>query len=265
MENRLGVVSCHLGFGELPEAFEKARHLGIDTIEWFEWGPPEVSEPGPAAQIVELSRLFGVAASYHAPYVGDADLGRLAPQPAKLRLADMLARARRLGAHLMTLHLGTHEPSASREEALDKAIGAIAANAGLAEHLNVGICVENFNLCYGETALGVGAADFDRLFDAVEAPWVGMNLDVGHANLTGDLFQLIERFGHRLYSTHLHDTDGTRDGHLPPGQGTVAWDALFSLLAAMPYEGPFHLEFPASSGAYPAFMARIRAFGRDPT
>ena len=260
MDNPLGVVSAHLHYESLPEAFQKARRSGLGAIEWFEWGPPVVSEPEQAAEVVSLGREYDVSASYHAPYDRCSDLGLLSPEEGSRRLGDMLVRANRLGARLMTLHLGTHKPSADRQEALDKTIAAIAENVSLAEQLNVRVCVENFTRCHGDAALGVETWDFVRLFDALDASFVGMNLDVGHANITGNLVELVARFGARIRNTHLHDTDGKTDGHLPPGQGTVDWDSVFRLLTEVGYEGPLNFEFPEASGAYPELVARIRSF-----
>ena len=260
MENALGIVSCHLKFDELAEAFEKVCRLGLDTIEWFESGRPLFSEPDSAAKIVKLSRQCGVTASYHAPYTGSADLGRLPLEDAQKRVKDMLMRAERLGAKRMTIHLGSYDPLVSRSEVLERIIAAIGHSIPLAGQLGIRICVENFTRCYGATDMGDRTADFDRLFEALDAPAIGLNLDVGHANITGNLVELVTRFNHRLYNTHLHDTDGMTDGHLPPGQGTVDWDGLLSLLTEAHYQGPLNFEFPEASGAYPGLVAKIRAF-----
>ena len=99
----------------------------------------------------------------------------------------------------------------------------------------------------------------DRLLDAVrrfESPWLGVCFDVGHANVLRtenkgkgnpvlkyafenveeepweDSF--LEKVHKYVICTHVHDNDGTRDGHLLPGDGTVDWKATIPLLKSAP-------------------------------
>lgn len=254
MKNRIGVVSCHLSFDSLREAFEKACAFGFGVIEWFESDTPDFSEPDTAAQIVALSDEYGIVSEYHAPYRGPWDLGRLQPDEISARLHQALMRARRLGAERVTLHMGTHAPDTSRDTAIEKVAHAFAQAAGG----DIRLCVENSTTCHNQTELGVTTRELERCFEIIGKKPLGWTLDVGHANVTDNLFELLERFGNRLLSTHLHDTDGISDGHLPPGKGTVDWSRLFSVFVRMGYEGPLNFEFPETSDAFPEFARSIQ-------
>jgi len=258
MQNQIGVVSCHMQFESIREAFEMVGGYGLDSIEWFETGDLRYSDPRTAGEIRELSRRFGIGASYHAFYYGEWDLGLQERDAALSVMKRKIESAAQLGAHLLTIHLGRYDPETGRDAAMRNVVDAIAAAAETAERRNVVITVENFTLCHGENFLGDRTADFEVLFEAAESDAVGLNLDVGHANVTGNLDELLDRFGHRLRNTHLHDTDGVTDGHLPPGDGTVDWDSLLAAFRRIGYEGPFNFEFPEASGKYPEIIAMIR-------
>ncbi len=65
----------------------------------------------------------------------------------------------------------------------------------------------------------------------------GFVLDTGHANLMADLDELVDTFGARLLTLHLHDNHGESDEHLPPMVGTVDWEAVRTHLDAIQYQG----------------------------
>lgn len=70
-----------------------------------------------------------------------------------------------------------------------------------------------------------------------QAARVGACLDIGHWYSFAEGFQRenleawIDTLAPYLGHLHLHDNDGTFDQHLGPGQGTVPFDRLFSLLS----------------------------------
>jgi sugar phosphate isomerase/epimerase len=260
MNNPIGVVSCHIHADNLPEHFTKARAWGMNSIEWFEGDRPGPTEPDQAAQIVALSARHGIAATYHAPWMGPWDLGVKTAAQAADTLGELIARAGRIQAKLMTVHMGSHPPAADRQRSLENLAAALNAVAPQAEAAGVTICLENFTLCYSPNDLAGRTSDFEFIFAAVASPAVGMNLDVGHANITGNTRELIARFGRRLCNTHLHDTDGVTDGHLPPGGGTIDWPGLLGQLKPASYAGPLNFEFGQTpDGAYERLIGLIRS------
>ena len=71
---------------------------------------------------------------------------------------------------------------------------------------------------------------------------------------------VLERFGDRLITTHIHDNFG--DDHLLPFDGRIDWQAVTDAIAATPYEAPLNFETPKdryglSDGAYYARAHQI--------
>lgn len=95
------------------------------------------------------------------------------------------------------------------------------------------------------------AAQLLRLVDALHSPQVGLCLDTGHANISGqDVPGMIRAYGSRLECLHLNDNYGRTSGlledlHLPPGEGTLDWNAIFRALREVGYAGICNLELIA--------------------
>ena len=71
----------------------------------------------------------------------------------------------------------------------------------------------------------------------------GICVDSGHAHVAGMGPAAVVRLaGQWVITTHLHDNDGTRDAHAPPGDGTIAWDEVAASLAEVGYDGCVMLE-----------------------
>lgn len=70
------------------------------------------------------------------------------------------------------------------------------------------------------------------LMERMASPGFGICFDAGHANLFSPLplAAWLDALGDYIIELHLHDNDRSRDQHLPPGDGTVDFPALFSRL-----------------------------------
>lgn len=105
----------------------------------------------------------------------------------------------------------------------------------------VAIAVENLTAVSLDRTIEM----YERLFDRHDKTVVGMCYDCGHAELVEPGgFRLLEMFGDRLISTHLHDNRSVKDDHLLPGDGNIDWDRLIALIAATPYQTPLNFETP---------------------
>jgi sugar phosphate isomerase/epimerase len=75
------------------------------------------------------------------------------------------------------------------------------------------------------------------------SPFAKAILDTGHANLNGiSMVRLIKRLGRRLGSLHISDNQGDKDGHLPPGQGSINFKLIFNALNNIRFYGTVILE-----------------------
>jgi sugar phosphate isomerase/epimerase len=95
-------------------------------------------------------------------------------------------------------------------------------------------------------ALSTAAALVDLVESDVDAPALGICMDVGHARLMGDVVDAIETCSGHLITTHLHDNRGRNDDHLVPGKGVIDWDAAVLAFQKIGYDGVWMFELAAT-------------------
>lgn len=152
------------------------------------------------------------------------------------RCVDWLARA---GGRVLVVHPGGLSDAAlidARRDALGRGLLALA---GHAEGSGVVIAVENMP---PGVHPGSRMADLASLVRELDRPELGLTLDVAHAHISADVATETLAAGSFLATTHVHDNDGRRDTHEPPGLGTIDWPSWFDALDAIDYRGPIVLE-----------------------
>jgi sugar phosphate isomerase/epimerase len=152
------------------------------------------------------------------------------------RCADWLAGA---GGTYLVVHPGVvsdPEDQPARRAALGDGLLALAGHA--AERSLV-VCVENMP---PGVFPGSRMADLSGLVAEVGHPALGVALDTGHAHIAADAPSETRAAGPWLRTTHVHDNNGRQDVHLPPGLGSIDWDAWRDALDEIEYEGPIMLE-----------------------
>ncbi len=76
------------------------------------------------------------------------------------------------------------------------------------------------------------------LFEAMDSPWLGANLDLGHSHVLGeDPETVIGVLASRILNIHLEDIRGRKHYHLIPGQGDMNFRNLFEILRRHGYDG----------------------------
>ena len=76
------------------------------------------------------------------------------------------------------------------------------------------------------------------LLNEVRSDNVGICFDVGHANRSHNIKQMIRSFEKRIITTHLHDNHGEEtDEHLLPFLGSVNWRKMLETLKENEYSG----------------------------
>jgi sugar phosphate isomerase/epimerase len=149
---------------------------------------------------------------------------------------DWLNRA---GGHCLVVHPGGLSIASdfiSRRAALATSLVALAEHAIGA---GVTICVENMP---PGVHPGSRMADLAGLLVELNHPRLALALDTGHANLTSNASEETRAAGSLLATTHVHDNEGRKDTHEPPGYGTIDWAAWGESLDRVGYEGPILLE-----------------------
>lgn len=78
-----------------------------------------------------------------------------------------------------------------------------------------------------------------RLTEALKSPAVKLSLDTGHAQLmharagAPPVDAFVQAAGAALRHVHLQDIDGFADRHWHPGEGVIAWHAVFAALGRL--------------------------------
>lgn len=228
---RLGVCAWIYGDAPMEQTLGRISAAGYDGVEL----------PGePAHAPAELRRQLadhglaplGLTASCMVP----ATPRDLAHPDAAVReeavryVIGCLRVAAEIGAPLVQM-LPSGEtrlrPLASRAEEWSWSVEGMQRAARQAERLDVRICVEPLNRY--EAYLVTNAEEAIAYVDAVASPWVGMTLDLFHANLEEpDIAASIRGAGRRLWHVHVADTNrrGLGRGHLDLRAATDALQAI---------------------------------------
>ena len=78
--------------------------------------------------------------------------------------------------------------------------------------------------------------DFKRFYAEVDEP-IGLVLDTGHANITGELQRFLTELPDKIAHVHAHDNFGKDDQHLGIGYGNIDWKKTTDLLKKASYSG----------------------------
>jgi len=231
--------------GDLANDLAIARRLGASTLEILpDWG----RRPDPSL-LRETVADWGLGIhSVHACWGGRAieagrvDLADPDPQVWQASLEDVVRYVdwlHAVGGRILVVHPGGLSDRADaevRREALARSL------ARLAEQLvgsGMVVCVENMP---PGVYPGSRMAELAEVVAELARPELALALDTGHAHLAATVDGETRAAGDLLRTTHVHDNDGRRDTHDPPGRGTLDWDAWVSSLDRVGYRGPIMLE-----------------------
>ena len=206
-----------------------------------------------AAELREETRQAGVDfVDAHAPFRRYGDLFIPDEHDRRLMIARQklnLLLVNELGVKTCTFHAGSEDyPQYTLAEHRDALYRSLDELLPLAEKLDIIICLEN-----GLMPLNT----VDELAGCVQkfdSPYLGVCLDVGHANLKENLSperepnrmwassglpfvreaRIAERLLPYVVNCHIHDNHGVRDDHDLPGNGDIDWQRIVPLLRSAP-------------------------------
>jgi len=77
-----------------------------------------------------------------------------------------------------------------------------------------------------------------QVINAINSPWLGVNLDVGHMCFLGiDPSEAIRKVSKRMMHVHIEDIKGRNHFHLIPGTGDIDFKAVIQTLVEVGYSG----------------------------
>ena len=194
--------------------------------------------------------------SVHAP-VAESFLAGRPGLPLNLASPDAAAREHALDEATRALHLARQVPfrtlvvhagltrgsqPAPGQNSRDAARRSIESLEKAARPLDVVLAVE---LLPNELSKAASLVYFVE--QVLEAGAATICLDLGHAQLEGDLVDTIETVAEHITLVHAHDNRGRHDDHLLPFDGRIDWPSALTALQKVGYDGTVVLE-PSPQG-----------------
>lgn len=236
---RMGISSVHLiDRSSLLRSIPYVNELGFWGIEIFgrEIVSGELTDPAMLDQVRDTAEKHGVTLTVH-PWFNWTEL---AEDEATEAFAQLLDRCHRLHAPYVNVHLNfLSTPS----KGVERAARIVRPLITQLEQTGITLCFENVpaNL---NNPLGAHPQEFLTFFQLVgEHPQIGLTIDTGHANISGNLAEFTSRLAAKWMYTHLTDNHGESDDHLGAGLGSVDWSSFRQQLVSTGYAGPLIIEF----------------------
>ena len=185
----------------------------------------------------DITKSYGLKYTVHAPF---ADINIASPSKPMLRamlkrLRQSIVHASELDSSLWVFHPGMKTGISSFYPGMDRFQNMETAKTLLqiARENDVKIAIENVPEPYPFLLKSV--EDFARFY-AEFSENIGLVLDIGHANINGQIERFLEAFSSRIVHMHLSDNDGKSDQHLGIGHGTINWDKVSDSIRRMSYD-----------------------------
>jgi sugar phosphate isomerase/epimerase len=229
IEAAIATITCD-GFGDedFKHAFATIPRIGVKNVEFNCWYARNLTPAGLESIKARCRRagLVPISIQGNAFVAGEGhDLAREVH-----RLLWLIESCRRLGCRIIKC-TGAGRGTRGGLEGLRKLLAEVAPAA---EEAGVLLCLENHHKNNLELP-----EDYDRIFDGVLSPAVGMCLDPAHFNASGvDLHALVERFAARIYHVDLKDNAGPgAHNAVPFGTGAVKLEDMVAQLVETGYRG----------------------------
>ena len=140
-----------------------------------------------------------------------------------------------------------------RERMIEAGRQSVAALADYAARRGVKVALENGQKQDYDDVLAALLVEFT-------AAHIGFCYDSGHENVQGTCFRMLQTFGHRLFTTHIHDNKGA-DTHVLPYEGTINWEQFRTVFHGLDYTGNLLLETDIANSEFKVpslFLSRAR-------
>ena len=168
----------------------------------------------------DLLPSYDLHYSIHAP-ICDINIASISDPVRKASMKetlDTIKVANKLGIDRMTIHPGLSSMSVHGIDYkyLAHAKESMKVLDDAQKEYGISLAIENMPNSY--FFLGRTAAELDEIVGDTD---LGICFDIGHANTTGQIDEMIDTFGKRIKNIHIHDNNGDKDDHLTIGSGSV--------------------------------------------
>ena len=189
------------------------------------------------SMLKNIGKSYGLKYSVHAPF---ADINIASPSKPMLkamlkRLEKSIICAHDLNAYIWLFHPGLQTGISMFYPRMDwlQNIETAQSLFKIANDYGVKIAIENVPEPY--PFLMKSVEDFKKFYDEIVED-IGLVLDIGHANINGQIELFLKTFADKIVHVHAHDNDGRNDQHLGIGYGNIDWKNTSDLLKRISYD-----------------------------
>jgi len=224
-------------------------------IELFDDATHDLSKAR-IVQLREAAKSYGLTYSVHAPF-SDINIGSIIKpmlNASLKRLKQSLLNASAIDAKMWVFHpaqrtgIGQFYPDADFKN-MCQSIELLYTQA---EELGVNISLENMPGKYW--FLMSTPEEFRRMYKETSLP-VGITLDLGHANLEGQVQPFIDELADKIVHIHASNNYGTDDQHNGVDEGTIDFVGFTDALKKIGYDKTVVVE---SITNVPQSIARLK-------
>ncbi len=242
-----------IGFSSTPrpaeEYFEFAAEVGFKRMDLGCSTPanfPHTFTPDRIRRVRALGKQYDIKYGLHtSSFVNTAEIMPRVREASEEHLLEYIRLTKEIGAEYCVIHCGYHF-SQYMDTVWESLFKTLRAAVGLAEELDMLLVIENMNAVHPDSEivyLGVTIEELEKVFKAVQSPYLGLALDLAHANLLpGRIDPWIEAFPEKIFHLHISDNDGVLDRHLPVGDGIINFRDVFQKLDGIGFKGTGTLE-----------------------
>lgn len=189
------------------------------------------------ASLNNIAQSYELKFSVHAPF---ADINIAAPtkeisRATIKRMEKSIAHASNLNAYVWVFHPGLQTGISMFYPKMDWRQDCNVAKLlfEIADDFGVKAAIENVPEPY--PFLMKSVADFKKFYEEVDED-IGLVLDIGHANLNGQIEPFLKTFAERIVHVHAADNNGKSDQHLGIGYGKIDWSRVANLMKKTRYD-----------------------------
>ncbi|MGD6805643.1 MAG: sugar phosphate isomerase/epimerase family protein [Candidatus Bathyarchaeia archaeon] len=205
---------------------KRLGNMGTKYIEILDDGTYDLNKTR-IAQLKEAAKTYDLTYTVHAPFA-DINIGSpVKPMlnAAMKRLKQSLVNASGIDAKMWVFHpaqitgISQFYPDSLFKQSCESAKELYA----LAEDYGINMAMENLPAKYG--FLMSTPAEFQRFYKETNLP-IGITLDLGHANLEGQIQPFFDQLADKIVHVHASNNDGVDDLHNGVLDGTINYDSF---------------------------------------
>lgn len=230
---------------ELPFAdmLKELETVDAENVEIVDDGRHALDETR-VESLKKIIKKRGFTTSVHAPFI-DVNIA-LHSKPARTavltRLKWSLQFTSELGSNYWVFHPGLQTGNSHFAQGLEWELNLESVRELLSASREVGVNATIENGLHPLPFLCKTADDFTRFYKDLGETDLGITLDLGHANVNGQIDEFFEKLPERIVHAHLHDNHGRNDEHLGLGDGNIDWQKIVRAFKKISYKGTLVVE-----------------------